>query len=153
MVTKYISHRGNLDGREKNSENTHEYIGASIAKGFDCEIDIWKIGNDLILGHDKPENLTSIDWISEYQDSLWIHCKNYEALFFFNSLSMDINYFWHQTDDFTLTSQGHIWTYPKKEYFKKSVIVNLEEKLPENLNVYGICSDYIEAIKNKLEDG
>ena len=153
MVTKYISHRGNLNGREKNSENTHEYIGASIAKGFDCEIDIWKIGNDLILGHDKPENLTSIDWISEYQDSLWIHCKNYEALFFFNSLSMDINYFWHQTDDFTLTSQGHIWTYPKKEYFKKSVIVNLEEKLPDNLNVYGICSDYIEAIKNKLEDG
>tara|TARA_Y100000996_G_C22468145_1_gene620971 strand:+ start:42 stop:503 length:462 start_codon:yes stop_codon:yes gene_type:complete len=153
MVTKYISHRGNLNGREKNSENTHEYIGASIAKGFDCEIDIWKIGNDLILGHDKPENITSIDWISEYQDSLWIHCKNYEALFFFNSLSMDINYFWHQTDDFTLTSQGHIWTYPKKEYFEKSVIVNLEEKLPENLNVYGICSDYIEAIKNKLEDG
>jgi hypothetical protein len=43
---------------------------------------MWKIDNDLILGHDRAENPTSIDWISEYQDKLWIHCKNYEAIFF-----------------------------------------------------------------------
>ena len=151
MVTKFISHRGNLNGKEKSSENTHEYIDNSIVRGFDCEIDIWKIGNDLILGHDKPENLTSLDWISEYRDKLWIHCKNYEAMFFFNSQPLDINYFWHQTDDFTLTSRGYIWTYPKKEYFEKSVIVNLDESVPKNLKVYGICSDYIENIKAKLK--
>ena len=26
-----------------------------------------------------------------------------------------LNYFWHQTDDFTLTSHGYIWTYPGKK--------------------------------------
>jgi len=72
-------------------------------------------------------------------------------MFFFNSQPLDINYFWHQTDDFTLTSRGYIWTYPKKEYFEKSVIVNLDESVPKNLKVYGICSDYIENIKAKLE--
>ena len=51
-------------------------------KSLNFEIDMWKIDNDLILGHDRAEDPTSIDWISEYQDKLWIHCKNYEAILF-----------------------------------------------------------------------
>ena len=35
-----ISHRGNVNGKLPNRENTISYIKEAIAKGFDVEIDI-----------------------------------------------------------------------------------------------------------------
>jgi hypothetical protein len=66
-----------------------------------------------------------------------------------------LNIFWHQEDNFTLTSQGYIWTYPGKQLTKNSVMVMPEWSDPEfkNLNTdcYGICSDYISQIKKIYE--
>jgi hypothetical protein len=61
-----------------------------------------------------------------------------------------VHCFWHQKDDFTLTSRGYIWTYPNKEVVKNSIIVckDLEETLQySSINIAGICSDFIGAIK------
>ena len=55
MVEKFISHRGNLVHKDLNRENKIASIMDVIEKGFDCEIDIWSIDNNLHLGHDKPD--------------------------------------------------------------------------------------------------
>jgi hypothetical protein len=62
------------------------------------------------------------------------------------------NYFWHQEDDYTLTSKNFIWTYPGKEYKSKSVIVmpewgNMSYDALRNVECYGICSDYVGMLK------
>jgi hypothetical protein len=57
---------------------------------------------------------------------VWWHCKNFAAL---DKLQgSNLNYFWHQEDDHTLTSKGFIWTYPGKEIGINNVIV-----MPENV--------------------
>jgi hypothetical protein len=81
---------------------------------------------------------------------LWIHAKNLDALYVLQANPV-LNYFWHQEDDFTLTSQGDIWTYPGKPLTKNSIMVMPEWNDPkfENLNLdcLGICSDYVHLLK------
>ena len=60
----------------------------------------------------------------------------------------NIHCFWHQNDDYTLTSQGLIWTYPKKLLYLNSICVLPELGYKGDINkCYGICSDYIERHK------
>ena len=61
------------------------------------------------------------EWLLDNSRYLWIHCKNLDALYALHAQE-DLNYFWHQEDDFTLTSQGIIWTYPNKPITNRSVI-------------------------------
>ena len=60
-------------------------------------------------------------------------------------------YFWHQEDDYTLTSNGFIWTYPGKVLTDNSVMVLPEWNNPtlENLdyNCHAICTDYVNKLK------
>jgi hypothetical protein len=141
-----ISHRGNLSGPSPR-ENHPVYIEEAIYAGFDVEIDIRLIDNQLWLGHDDPQYLISQTFLDRYKDSLWIHCKNLAALEYFIGLKEDYKYFWHEEDSYTLTSNGLIWTYPGKPVTKRSIIVLKDEELPPDTNtVFGICSDYVKAI-------
>jgi hypothetical protein len=101
-----ISHRGNLNGPNTSLENREETIITAIAEGFDCEIDIWKIGNTLYLGHDSPDRETSLAFLTTYCSSLWVHCKNLDALL---ALKDTFNCFFHDKDVYTLTSKGVVW--------------------------------------------
>lgn len=150
MVVKIISHRGNLNGPNKKTENTVKQIDFVIKEGFECEIDIWFINEKLFLGHDNPENEITLKWLMMNSQSFWIHCKNFEALNYFKTLDISFNYFWHQNDDFTLTSKGYIWTYPEKKYGKNSVIVSLDNKPPRNFDLYGICTDFVIEMSKSL---
>jgi len=152
---KLISHRGNIDGPNPLEENSPEYIEKALIEGFHVEIDIRYDTYDkkLYLGHDEPQYLIDWFWLSKYKDFLWIHCKNIEALYEFSYGTSGFNYFWHQNDDFTLTSRNYIWTYPGKSYTPKSVIVMPEWNMPVDVfsdlkafNCYGICSDYIKRL-------
>jgi hypothetical protein len=140
---KIISHRGNLNGPDKDNENKPSQILLAIAKGFDVEVDLWVVGKRLFLGHDLPQYSINISFLENIKNSLWVHCKNLNAIKFLQESPLDLNYFWHQSDDFTLTSWGHVWTYPGKKLTQKSVCV-----LPEINNVFldnvpfGICTDY-----------
>ena len=73
------------------------------------------------------------------------HPENIEAMEAFNVSSF--NYFWHEEDDFTLTSKGFIWSYPKKYNNlyegKKQVILDFSKTPQINEDCYGICLDYI----------
>ena len=76
---KIISHRGNLKGPDKKNENTQSHIDIALKRSYDVEIDLWKIEDKFLLGHDKPENEVELDWLGERKDNLWIHTKNFHA--------------------------------------------------------------------------
>ncbi len=140
---KLISHRGNIDGAEKNIENTTFAIEKAINNGFDCEVDLWINEKSIYLGHDKPQYKIELSFLNEFRDKLWIHCKNFEALVYMQNKDQDFNYFWHENDRFTITSKGYLWTYPGNKYSENSVIVNLGKNLILESNCFGICSDYV----------
>lgn len=149
---KIIAHRANLNGPNPLRENSPEYIEEALSQGFDVEIDVRYDNKDkcFYLGHDEPQYVVSLYWLSQYRKNLWVHCKNLEALSEFSKTAF--NYFWHQQDDFTLTSKNYIWTYPGKPYTKSSVIVmpewtNLNWNTLRTVSCYGICTDYVEELK------
>ena len=139
-----IAHRGNINGRFESYENEPNYIDSAISKGYDVEIDIWVIKGDFYLGHDKPQYGVSLNWLYKRRNELWIHCKNIEAIEWFNNLIGTYNYFWHQEDTVTLTSKSFIWAYPGKQPINRSIAV-MPEIFNDDLNsCIGVCSDYIQ---------
>ena len=137
-----ISHRGNLNGRFELSENKPDYIDLAIRKGYDVEIDVWMIEGVLFLGHDEPQYGVTQDWLNKRYKKLWVHCKNIEAMEWFNVIGT-FNYFWHQEDAVTLTSKNIIWAYPGKQPIKGSIAVMPELNKDITSDCIGICSDYI----------
>jgi len=138
-----ISHRGNINGKNPTRENSTDYIMETISMGYDVEIDIWLIDNDLFLGHDNPQYKIDIDWLKNNSNKFWIHCKNIESLLFFKKNNFDLNYFWHENDKVVLTSKKNLWAYPTEKFHSGTIAV-----LPELLNSIvddceGICSDFI----------
>lgn len=138
-----ISHRGNTHGPFPLMENNPEYVDTTILLGYNVEIDVWVIEGTFYLGHDEPQYGVSLDWLNERKDKLWIHCKNIEAVEWFNSLFGTYNYFWHQEDTVTLTSKNYIWAYPGKQPIKNSIAVMPELNNDLLDTCIGICSDYI----------
>lgn len=135
-----VSHRGNLYGREQDSENHPDRIDYAIGMGYDVEVDVWSEGDRLLLGHDAGQYLIDKGWLLQRTNRLWVHAKNQEA--FEKLLLMDgINCFWHETDKMTCTSNGLLWMYPGN-YSATGITVWLEkpdEKIPE---MWGVCTDY-----------
>jgi hypothetical protein len=151
---KYIAHRGLIEGPNKDLENRPEQIKRVLDMGYDCEIDLWRIGQKWFLGHDEPQYEVDEDFVK--MDGLWIHCKNLEALYMLTtSTTFLYTFFWHQNDDFTLTSDGYIWTYPNKDLSNVSIAV-MPELYPEywdyikKVEIAGVCTDYVEKIKNEI---
>lgn len=145
-----ISHRGNITGKVKELENEPNYIDNAIVNGFDVEVDIWLQDGNLFLGHDRPEYQVDFDWIETRKSKLWIHCKNIDSLSYLKEIKCNLNYFWHQTDDVTLTSLGYLWTFPGKQLTKNSIAVLPELISSQDIEIsQGICSDFIENFKKK----
>jgi hypothetical protein len=144
-----IAHRGLTNGPDADLENRPEQICLSLSQGFNCEIDLHVINGEPWLGHNDPQY--KIDHKFLEWDGLWIHAKNLDALYYLTHSRF--NYFWHQSDDCVLTSQGHIWTYPEKPLTTKSIRLMPEWADPElktvlSDNCYGICSDYVSRIRS-----
>lgn len=136
-----ISHRGNLDGRQINMENNPVYVMEAISKGFNVEVDVWVQNDRFFLGHDSPNYEVTESFLEN--DKIWCHAKNIESLSKMKK-NKNIHFFWHQNDDYTITSNGFFWSYPGKFTNEDCIIV-----LPETINyefnrkVHGICSDFI----------
>ena len=138
---KLISHRGNIHGKEPLQENHPWHIKKALNKGYDVEIDVW-FDNGWWLGHDNPQHKISIDYLNDSR--FWIHCKNLKALAYLQNTRL--NYFWHDTDQYTLTSNGWIWSYPGSPIIAgtQSIAV-LPEIYNTDTNLFtGICSDVID---------
>ena len=143
-----ISHRGNISGKISNNENQPDYVNNAIQKGYDVEIDVWRIEGDWYLGHDTPQYKVNDSYF--FNDKLWIHCKNAYALeLFTNNNNNNIKYFWHSIDDYTIVSNGKVWVFPGKQLLENSICC-----LPE-LGYFGdltkchaVCSDLISSYSN-----
>jgi hypothetical protein len=150
---KFIAHRGLTEGPSETLENNVLQINRAIADGFDCEIDLRYDGVDFWLGHDEATYKIDYAWLIERSKYLWVHCKNYEALLELKRRNSNLNYFWHQEDDYTITSHGRIWVYPGKVVSKEAVCVMPEwdddwrHQCP--FTGYGVCSDYIREIRER----
>lgn len=141
-----ISHRGNLNGKDCKRENNPNCIDEVISKGYDCEVDIRLDDGIIHLGHDTCVYAVGINWIKSRKEHLWVHCKDAACMELLAN-HKEINYFWHENDEMTLTSHGHIWVYPGKQPIKDSIAV-LPELNKDDVSVCaGICSDVIETYK------
>lgn len=146
----FISHRGNLLNADQELENKPSQIIKVMEMGYDCEIDLWYLDDQLFLGHDDPQYPIKSKFFRIYVNCLWIHCKNIEALLWCkNSSIQGLNYFWHEEDMVTLTSLGYIWAYPGFQPIKNSIAVMPEINEEKELKgCHGICSDNIEFYKS-----
>lgn len=146
---KLIAHRGNINGPNPEMENNPEYILNMISFGYDCEIDVRFIDNKYYLGHDNPDYEINLVFLLDNSTKLWIHCKNFEA---FDKLIQlpELNIFWHDNDNYTLTSHKFIWSYPKMKTSERSIILMPEWYNFEFETGYGICSDYICKIQKDI---
>ena len=139
-----ISHRGNIDGIKKDNENKPEYINKALESGFEVEVDVRFDDNKFFLGHDY--NQYEIDKKFLLNKKLWCHAKTREALIALQKIKT--HYFWHQEDDYTITSKGFIWTYPGKKLLPQSICVLPESANYKKVDCLGICSDFILKYKN-----
>lgn len=148
---KLIAHRGLINGPNQDIENHPDQVESTIGQGFDCEVDLWFEDSRFYLGHDTPQYPIDKDFLIKHKKHLWIHAKNLTALYWLTTTKDFFNYFWHQEDDFVVTSKGFIWTYPGKALTDRSVMVMPEWNNPELHNInkicYGICSDFVSKIQ------
>ena len=138
---RVISHRGNLYGPNKDTENKIDCVVDCLNKKLEVEIDIHVKNNNLYLDHDGNLNnpLSAISLaeffflFEDYKDKLWIHCKNLESIIFCQQHLCNYNYFGHSNDEFVLTSKGYIFTRPGVNYGKNIVCV-MPELIKLNIN-------------------
>ena len=147
-----IAHRGNINGKVEKFENKPSYIDYAIEQGYDVEIDVRYHQHEFWLGHDEPNYEVSLDWLIEREDFLWIHCKDLITIDMLRELQIynqvDLNYFFHNTDDCTITSKGDLWVYPGKQPVKNSIAVMPEWHNDDVSLCKGICSDNIIKYKD-----
>lgn len=145
----YIAHRGNING-PNSRENDPSYIKEALFFKYDVEIDVWRKGKWWFLGHDKPEYPVEEDFLLNRR--LWCHAKNLEALVELRNIHAHC--FWHQNDDYTLTSRGYIWVYPGKPLAKNCVAV-LPDGIYNNDELfycYAICGDNVARYREYCEN-
>tara|TARA_B100000579_G_scaffold374419_1_gene338655 strand:- start:6574 stop:7008 length:435 start_codon:yes stop_codon:yes gene_type:complete len=137
-----ISHRGNINGKKPELENQPKYILKGVLEGYFVEVDVWNKDGLLWLGHDEPQYSPGHEWLGKLKTKLIFHAKNYQAIELLQKLKF--HWFWHDQDDYTLTSEGYIWAYPDKPSPGYKSIAVLPEIYNTNTNnFYGICSDLI----------
>lgn len=135
-----IAHRGNISGPNPSKENRMDYIYEALNCGFNCEIDVWKDGKDWWLGHDEPKYKTGVSIFNN--PKIWCHAKNSEALKGLKELKT--HYFWHDGDDYTITSKGYIWCHKDSVVLPNSICLLPENGYKGDIDkCYGICSNYV----------
>ena len=123
-----------------------------------AEIDVRYIVNESgdggwWLGHDTPDYKVTLDFLKH--PLLICHAKNSEA--FVRLLKEGIHCFWHQDDDYTLTSNKWIWAYPGKDSSHGIAV------MPESAHgsdpkdwtsitkqTKGVCTDYVQRFLESL---
>jgi len=152
----YISHRGNLDGVIPERENSLDYIQEAIDAGYDVEIDLRMKNEQPHLGHDYAQYPVTEEWLWQRREYLWIHVKEYAALkwIFQRSLMQPVRYFCHESDRYTLVSNGWIWSHDlTNSMISKCVIPLLSKESVAAYNQTGfgaVCSDFIYDCQKKF---
>lgn len=139
-----ISHRGNIDGVLKDEENNPRYLNHAMNLGYDVEVDVRYENGEFYLGHDFAQYKVEKKFL--LNSKVWCHAKTGESLMALKKINS--HYFWHQQDDYTITSKGYFWTYPNKKLLPQSICVLPENGNYKEFNCLGICSDFIKRFSN-----
>jgi hypothetical protein len=144
---KIIAHRGNIYGPNPTLENHPSYLQYAFKNGFEVEVDVWYCNSEYALGHDEPTYPVDLNFLKSLPG--WFHAKNLLAM---EQMHRDgLHYFWHQSDNFTLTSKGIPWCFPG--YVNSFGISVLDDKSRINirsLDCLGVCTDYAFFYKGEL---
>lgn len=151
----YIAHRGNIDGSKPELENSPAYINSAIDRGFFVEVDIWVHDGRIWSGHDTSQWGLNYPTLLDWRHRAYFHCKNTEALDFFSENRSLFTFFWHQEDQYTLTSNGYVWVYPNRTPTYNSIIVMPEkwmdvdilDQYQQKYDLYGVCSDVVASLR------
>lgn len=149
-----ISHRGNINTVNLERENTKSYIQEAIDLGYDVEIDVRYADGKFWLGHDEPDYEVELEWLLERKNNLWIHCKNFLSLA--RLINTNLRIFYHQDENHTIIGNTKaIWSHDIDDANHQSIIplididsVNSFKNF--NQKYYGICSDFIKQVGDKL---
>jgi hypothetical protein len=101
-----IAHKGNYAGQNVDRENTVEYIEEAIAAGYNVKVDAWLMEDKWMLGQHWPA--TEVPRSFFERPEIWTHAKNlvgYVSLY----NNPKVHVFWHNKDDFAITSKGIKW--------------------------------------------
>lgn len=140
-MKRHYSHRGNIIG-PTDKENHPDQIDYALSCGYGVEIDVWKIGHKYFLGHDRPQYWTPLEYL--LNKNFLIHAKNVAAL---NSLMEHTHCFWHETDNYTITSRGEIICYPGRVPTTGAILMKCEYFNCSDPQ-FVLCSDYIDFYKD-----
>lgn len=143
-----IAHRGNLDGPKPREENNPMIVRQRLQQGFSVECDVWYKQGELWLGHDAPEY--AIRWSDLLDPRLLIHAKDGPTLEYLlhriGTEGVDMEVFYHTTEDYILTNKGRVIVYPGKALLKGSLCMMPERasyNAEEKKKAAWICSDSI----------
>jgi glycerophosphoryl diester phosphodiesterase len=139
-----IAHRGNTNGPNTKLENSPEYISKALREGFHVEIDVWFKDGKWFLGHDGPDYEIEVTFLK--QSGLWCHCKNLEALVELRKLH--VHCFYHEDDNYTLTSKGIVWGHYKSPPPPHGIYVMKDKDLKHYPDCLGVCSDYVSVLRD-----
>lgn len=144
---KIISHRGNIRGSVPDKENRPSYIDCALGNGYDVEIDVRFIDNELWLGHDEPQYKVTHTWLNKRAHKLWIHCKNFDAAKECSAYQS----FCHSNDPFIYTTNHKIWLHGENENIYNlddNIIIPLIDSgsiksFTTKFGIpFGVCTDY-----------
>lgn len=128
----WISHRGNIYGKEEDKENSPEYIRGALEQGYDVAIDVWFHNGSWMTGTEGPRYV--LDEALQHHERVWFH-------------PMD------QTSHRELLDKGHKMYSPGED---KSTVYLPEKNLSKqhqskkDMAVYNsICSNYIGYYKQR----
>jgi len=153
----FIAHRGNTRGPERPElENSVPHLQAALDQGYHVEVDVWRVdGGRLMLGHDAPLHEVDLAFLNDPR--VWCHAKNVGALGVL--LPAGCHVFFHDADEYTLTSRGIVWAYPGKPLLPSDgEVLRCVCVLPERARYTdvelreagAVCSDHVEALRARL---
>ena len=151
-----ISHRGNLTDIEPELENTLQHISNALSKGFYVMIDIWAVsgGKLLATGNTCPTYAIT----PEFLKSNKVICKARDVPTLELLLDLGVHCFPEGLDNTILTSGGLIWTKPNSTRITTRCISTFPEHTHPDPTVHrnvicaGICSNYIQTIKDAIDN-
>lgn len=149
MIT--ISHRGNLNGPIPDKENRPSYIDCAIQLGYDIEVDIRYINDEFWLGHDEPQYKIELTWMKLRKEKIWYHCKDLNSTIKLLELDEGFKFFCHSSDDFVLTSTGHVWVHDLSKKINNKCVIPLlsigEIDAYILADEFAVCTDYVNHLK------
>lgn len=143
-----IAHRGLVTGPHPQLENNPKQIAQLLQSGWHVEVDVRREQHKWYLGHDDTTHVVDLEFL--LQPRLWLHVKDVKSAHMLAHIwkhNKQLNFFWHEHDARTWTSQGYWWTEPGHELTPLSVAVMPETHVTDLVSCLqwpcaAICTDW-----------